>query len=266
MNSPILETRSLGRDFKLPRAFLTAKQKSRHAVVDVNISINAGDRLGIVGESGSGKTTLAKLLLYLDQPTSGSVNFMGQKLQALDMADFRRQVQLIFQDPRSSLDPRMTVEKIILEPLECLNFNENHQARINEVMQQVELDLMIRSRYPHELSGGQRQRVAIARALAAMPSVLVADEPVSSLDVLVRDEILQLLKRLIDQLGLTLVLISHDLSVVAQLCDKVAVMQNGRIIESGTTQSVFGKPQHQFTKELIVAVSQLPILKVSQDE
>ncbi len=261
MNTPILETRSLSRDFKLPRTSVTAKQQLRHAVVDVNISINAGDRLGIVGESGSGKTTLAKLLLYLDQPTSGSVNFMGQKLQALDMADFRRQVQIIFQDPRSSLDPRMTVEQIILEPLECLKFDQDHQARIDEVMQQVELNLAIRSRYPHELSGGQRQRVAIARALAANPSVLVADEPVSALDVLVRKEVLQLINRLIDQLDLTLVLISHDLSVVAQLCDKVAVMQHGRIIESGPTQSVFGNPQHQFTRELIAAVPQLPTLK-----
>ncbi len=261
MNTPVLETRSLGRDFKLPRVSVTAKQQLRRAVTDVNISIYAGDRLGIVGESGSGKTTLAKLLLHLDQPTSGSVNFMGQKLQGADMADFRRQVQIIFQDPRSSLDPRMTVEQIILEPLECLNFNQNHQARIDEVMQQVELDLVIRSRYPHELSGGQRQRVAIARALAAKPSILVADEPVSALDVLVREEVLQLLSRLIDQLGLTLVLISHDLSVVAQLCDKVAVMQHGRIIESGVTQSVFGNPQHQFTQQLIAAVPQLPTLK-----
>ena len=261
MNTPVLETRSLGRDFKLPRVSVTAKQQLRRAVTDVNISIYAGDRLGIVGESGSGKTTLAKLLLHLDQPTSGSVNFMGQKLQGADMADFRRQVQIIFQDPRSSLDPRMTVEQIILEPLECLNFNQNHQARIDEVMQQVELNLVIRSRYPHELSGGQRQRVAIARALAAKPSILVADEPVSALDVLVREEVLQLLSRLIDQLGLTLVLISHDLSVVAQLCDKVAVMQHGRIIESGVTQSVFGNPQHQFTQQLIAAVPQLPTLK-----
>ncbi len=261
MNTPVLETRSLGRDFKLPRVSVTAKQQLRRAVTDVNISIYAGDRLGIVGESGSGKTTLAKLLLHLDQPTSGSVNFMGQKLQSADMADFRRQVQIIFQDPRSSLDPRMAVEQIILEPLECLNFSQNHQARIDEVLQQVELDLVIRSRYPHELSGGQRQRVAIARALAAQPSVLVADEPVSALDVLVREEVLQLLSRLINQLGLTLVLISHDLSVVAQLCDKVAVMQHGRIIESGVTQSVFGNPQHQFTQQLIAAVPQLPTLK-----
>lgn len=261
MSAPIFETCSLGRDFKLPRASVTAKQQLRHAVVDVNISINAGDRLGIVGESGSGKTTLAKLLLHLDQPTTGSVIFMGQKLQAFDMANFRRQVQIIFQDPRSSLDPRMTVEQIILEPLECLNFNEDHQARINEVMQQVELDFMLRSRYPHELSGGQRQRVAIARALAARPSVLIADEPVSALDVLVREEVLHLLSRLINQLNLTLVLISHDLSVVSQLCDKVAVMQHGRIIESGATQSVFGNPQHRFTRDLIASVPQLPILK-----
>ena len=261
MSDSLFEVKSLCRDFKLPRSALSGARPVRHAVADLNLKIEIGDRLGVVGESGSGKTTLAKLLLNLDKPTSGSISFKGQQLSNSDMSIFRREVQIIFQDPRSSLDPRRTIEEIIREPLECLNFQQDHQSRINKVLQQVELDASIRSRYPHELSGGQRQRVAIARALAAQPSVLIADEPVSALDVLVREEILQLLSELIESLNLTLVLISHDLSVITRLCKTVVVMQQGRIVEAGNTQDVFANPQHQFTKDLIAAVPRLPTLK-----
>jgi len=261
MSNPLIEAKTLCRDFKLPRTAISGSRPVRHAVADLDLKIEVGDRLGVVGESGSGKTTLAKLLLNLDKPTSGSITFKGQKLSLSDMAIFRREVQIIFQDPRSSLDPRMTVEQIILEPLECLDFQQNHQSRIEQVLQQVELDPTIWLQYPHELSGGQRQRVAIARALATQPSVLIADEPVSALDVLVREEILQLLSGLIESLNLTLVLISHDLSVISRLCDKVVVMRDGRIIESGTTQDVFRTPQHQFTQHLIASVPRLPTIK-----
>ncbi len=261
MSNPLIEAKTLCRDFKLPRTAISGSRTVRHAVADLDLKIEVGDRLGVVGESGSGKTTLAKLLLNLDKPTSGSITFKGQKLSLSDMAIFRREVQIIFQDPRSSLDPRMTVEQIILEPLECLDFQQNHQSRIEQVLQQVELDPTIWLRYPHELSGGQRQRVAIARALATQPSVLIADEPVSALDVLVREEILQLLSGLIESLNLTLVLISHDLSVISRLCEKVVVMRDGRIIESGTTQDVFRTPQHQFTQHLIASVPRLPTIK-----
>ena len=261
MSETLFEVKSLCRDFKLPRSAISGARPVRHAVADLNLKIEIGDRLGVVGESGSGKTTLAKLLLNLDKPTSGSINFKGQQLSNSDMSVFRREVQIIFQDPRSSLDPRRTIEEIIREPLECLNFQQDHQSRINKVLQQVELDASIRSRYPHELSGGQRQRVAIARALAAQPSVLIADEPVSALDVLVREEILQLMSELIESLNLTLVLISHDLSVITRLCKTVVVMQQGRIVEAGNTQDVFANPQHQFTKDLIAAVPRLPTLK-----
>ena len=261
MSEPLFEVKSLCRDFKLPRTAISGARLVRHAVADLNLKIETGDRLGVVGESGSGKTTLAKLLLNLDKPTSGSISFKGQLFSNIDMAIFRREVQIIFQDPRSSLDPRRTIEEIIREPLECLNFQQDHQSRINKVLQQVELDASIRSRYPHELSGGQRQRVAIARALAAQPSVLIADEPVSALDVLVREEILQLMSELIESLNLTLVLISHDLSVITRLCKTVVVMQQGRIVEAGNTQDVFANPQHQFTKDLIAAVPRLPTLK-----
>ena len=258
MSETLFEVKLLCRDFKLPRSAISGARPVRHAVADLNLKIEIGDRLGVVGESGSGKTTLAKLLLNLDKPTSGSINFKGQKLSNSEMSIFRREVQIIFQDPRSSLDPRRTIEEIIREPLECLNFQQDHQSRINKVLQQVELDASIRSRYPHELSGGQRQRVAIARALAAQPSVLIADEPVSALDVLVRGEILQLMSELIESLNLTLVLISHDLSVITRLCKTVVVMQQGRIVEAGNTQDVFANPQHQFTKDLISAVPRLP--------
>ena len=261
MSDSLFEVKSLCRDFKLPRSALSGARPVRHAVADLNLKIEIGDRLGVVGESGSGKTTLAKILLNLDKPTSGSISFKGQQLSNSDMSIFRREVQIIFQDPRSSLDPRRTIEEILREPLECLNFQQDHQSRINKVLQQVELDASIRSRYPHELSGGQRQRVAIARALAAQPSVLIADEPVSALDVLVREEILQLMSELIESLNLTLVLISHDLSVITRLCKTVVVMQQGRIVEAGNTQDVFANPQHQFTKDLIAAVPRLPTLK-----
>ena len=261
MSDVILEAKSLCRTFKLPRTSLSSARAERHAVVDIDLTVNIGDRLGIVGESGSGKTTLAKLLLCLDKPSSGEIKFKTEKLPLADMAKFRREVQVVFQDPRSSLDPRMTIDQIIREPLECLNLLEDHDARIDEVLDHVDLLRKMRARYPHELSGGQRQRVAIARALAPRPTVLIADEPVSALDVLVRDEILQLLAGLTDNLGLTIILISHDLSVIARLCDKVVVMQHGRIVESGATENVFRSPQHQFTAELVAAVPRLPEIR-----
>ncbi|MGA1260423.1 MAG: ATP-binding cassette domain-containing protein [Ilumatobacteraceae bacterium] len=254
----LLRAHALSRTFKLPRAGLRSERSVRRALVEMNLTVNEGDRLGIVGESGSGKTTLARLLLGLDIPTSGTVSFLGETLPLSDMRRFRRQIQVVFQDPRSSLNPRMSVEDIVLEPLECLEVDEPHSARIDEVLTSVGLSRDMRRRYPHELSGGQRQRVAIARALAPRPRLLIADEPVSALDVLVRDEILALLANLTENLGLTMVLISHDLSVIARLCDDVVVMQNGVAVEQGKTVDVFRAPSHPFTKTLIASVPRLP--------
>ncbi|MFM7893211.1 MAG: ATP-binding cassette domain-containing protein [Actinomycetota bacterium] len=256
----LLRADTLSRTFKLPRAGLRSERSVRRALIDMTLSVNEGDRLGIVGESGSGKTTLARLLLGLDVPTSGTVSFLGDTLPLSDMRQFRRQIQVVFQDPRSSLNPRMSVEDIILEPLECLAVEEPHAARIDEVLASVGLSGDMRTRYPHELSGGQRQRVAIARALAPRPRLLIADEPVSALDVLVRDEILALLADLTANLGLTLILISHDLSVIARLCDDVVVMQHGVAVERGKTTDVFRAPSHPFTKTLIASVPRLPEL------
>ena len=257
----LLQADGLSRTFKLPRTGLRSERLVRRALVDMNLVVNEGDRLGIVGESGSGKTTLARLLLGLDVPTAGSVRFLGEQLPLADMRQFRRQIQVVFQDPRSSLNPRMSVENIVLEPLECLGVDEPHSARIDEVLTAVGLSREMRTRYPHELSGGQRQRVAIARALAPRPRLLVADEPVSALDVLVRDEILALLSDLTANLGLTLILISHDLSVIARLCDDVVVMQHGVAVERGKTADVFRAPSHAFTKSLIASVPRLPVSK-----
>lgn len=254
----LLRADGLSRTYKLPRTSVRREKSVRHALVDMNLVINEGDKIGIVGESGSGKTTLARLLLGLDIPTTGSVSFLGDKLPLPDMRQFRRQIQVVFQDPRSSLNPRMSVEDIILEPLECLDIEGSHSARIDEVLSAVGLSHEMRARYPHELSGGQRQRVAIARALAPRPRLLIADEPVSALDVLVRDEILALISHLTANLGLTLILISHDLSVIARLCDDVVVMQDGVAVERGKTTEVFRAPSHAFTKMLIASVPRLP--------
>jgi peptide/nickel transport system ATP-binding protein len=253
----LLETKGLTRTFRLPRTGFGSSRAERKALIDMNVAIASGDRLGVVGESGSGKTTLMKLLLALDTPTAGVVEFRGEALPIADMSRFRRSVQVVFQDPRSSLNPRMSIADIIREPLECLDIEGDHDERIDEVLEAVGLGAAMRTRYPHELSGGQRQRVAIARALAPRPEILIADEPVSALDVLVRDEILDLLHGLTSSLGLTLIMVSHDLSVIARLCDSVIVMQDGVAVERGRTADVFSQPSHPFTLNLIAAVPRL---------
>ncbi len=218
------------------------------AVTDVDLAIEPGDRVGIVGRSGSGKTTIARLMLGLVQPSAGEVRFRGRPLaEATD--ELHRSVSLVHQDPNASLNPRMRVGAIVAEPL-------HRRARPDElaqVLDAVGLDVGLAKRYPHQLSGGQRQRVAIARALISDPELLVADEPVSALDVLVRAQVLRVLHDEVDARGLALVMVSHDLPVVRRLCTRVCVVSKGRIVEEGPTEQIFADPQHPYTRELLDA-------------
>ena len=229
---------------------------------DVSLTVNRGDRLGIVGESGSGKSTLVRLLAALDQPTSGEIRFEGRRVSGVperDLGFLRAQVQLVFQDPRSSLNPRMKVRDIITEPLRSRIIRRQRPDvdpgdRVRELMEAVDLPYAMADRYPHEFSGGQRQRIAIARALAPQPEVLIADEPVSALDVSVRAQVLNLLAELVNRFGLTLIFVSHDLMVVRHVCADAVVMRHGRIVESGPTERLFSDPREEYTQRLLAAV------------
>jgi ABC-type oligopeptide transport system ATPase subunit len=239
------------------------------ALDDVSVSVVAGATLGIVGESGSGKSTLSRLLLALEAPTAGEVRYRGAVISGgtrrgrgsrvrgeRELRDFRRAVQVVFQDPVSSLDPRMRVHDILAEPLRALGLG-GEKDRVPELLDAVGLPKTAARLYPHEFSGGQRQRIAIARALGPRPSVLVADEPVSSLDVSVRAQILNLLATLIGELGLTLVFISHDMAVIRHLCDEIVVLYRGKIVERGSTSQVYAQPAHDYTRRLLAAVPTL---------
>jgi peptide/nickel transport system ATP-binding protein len=253
----LVEAHGLVRTYALPRSSFRQHPGSIEALRGVDLTVARGDRVGIVGESGSGKTTLARLLLALDQPQSGDVRFEGRQVSGRkerELRFLRRQAQIVFQDPMGSLDPRMRVREILLEPLRALDVAGDHGARVRELLDAVGLPADAATRYPHQFSGGQRQRVAIARALAPEPALVIADEPVSALDVSVRAQILDLLRELADGLGLTLIFISHDLSVVRYLCDRVAVMQHGQIVEQGSTEQVYEAPQHAYTRALLAAV------------
>jgi peptide/nickel transport system ATP-binding protein len=253
----IVEARGLERAYAMPRTSLRSAPRTVHALRGVDLAIVRGDRFGIVGESGAGKSTLARLLLGLDQPQAGEVRFEGQQVSGRkerELRFLRRQAQIVFQDPRSSLDPRMRVREILLEPLRALDVPGDHRVRMRGLLDAVGLPADAATRYPHQFSGGQRQRIAIARALAPEPALLIADEPVSALDVSVRAQILDLLRELADGLGLTLIFISHDLAVVRYLCDRVAVMHDGRIVEVGPVGEVYDAPQHAYTRALLAAV------------
>jgi ABC-type microcin C transport system duplicated ATPase subunit YejF len=260
--SEVLLTGSgIGRRYPLPRTSLFGPRAVRVALDGVDVSLEEGASLGIVGESGSGKSTLVRILLGLDRATAGEVRYRGRLIEPSRprrLRWFRREAQVVLQDPLSSLDPRMTVASIIREPLVCLDVREDHDARITEVLEAVGLDPAWRTRYPHEFSGGQQQRIAIARAIAPRPRLLVGDEPVSALDVSVRVQILDLLRRLADEYELTLVLVSHDLGVVRYLCEDVMVLRDGVAVEQGPTERVFAAPEHAYTQALLAAVPRLP--------
>ncbi|MBW3589370.1 MAG: ATP-binding cassette domain-containing protein [Actinobacteria bacterium] len=244
----------------MPRTSVRGGQREVQAVTTVSFEVNRGETLGIVGESGSGKSTLARLLLALDRPTSGEILFEGKSIVGLPekkLRHLRRQVQIVFQDPMGSLDPRMRVGKIILEPIRSLGIEGDEKARLKELVASVGLDADSVNRYPHEFSGGQRQRIAIARALAPRPRVLIADEPASALDVSVQAQILNLLDDLKARFDFTMMMISHDLSVIHHMCERVLVMHRGEIVEIGPTRQVFETPQHPYTKALLASVPTL---------
>jgi ABC-type microcin C transport system duplicated ATPase subunit YejF len=261
---PLLEARNLHKTFSSSRSALTKAAETRAAVDGISLRIEKGETLAIVGESGSGKTTLARMLLRLIEPDAGEIEFEEKNLLELRGAELRTvraRMQMIFQDPFSSLDPRMRVAALVAEPLEIHNpelTRSQRAERAREALAAVGLDQSAASRFPHEFSGGQRQRIGIARALILRPSLVVADEPVSALDVSIGAQIIELLARLQRELALTLLIISHSLPVVGQLANRIAVMREGRFVEEGYASQILDRPQHPYTKALLEAVPEVP--------
>lgn len=258
----LIEARGLRRDFVMPKRTAFERTRRQTALEPTDLDVSEGASLGIIGESGSGKSTLVRLLLGLDRPTAGTVSVDGRIVDAGASARslhwLRRQTGLVFQDPYASLDPRMTAGQIVREPLWALGIDGDHRARVREVIARVGLDPEMGDRYPHEFSGGQRQRIALARALVHRPRILVGDEPLSALDVTVRAQILELLAELRVADELTLLLVSHDIGVVQNLCDTVVVMKDGRIVERGPTRDVLLHPTADYTRALLSAIPVIP--------
>lgn len=254
---PIIQVRDLSRTFSSGRHRV-------EALKDIDLEVAPGDRVGIVGESGSGKTTLLKILAGLDRPTSGEIDVCGVDVRRAGhrgLKPLRQRLQIIFQDPMGSLDPRMNIQQIVEEPLLQDRRNtpnaQRRQALVQESLEAVEIPPDAVSRYPHQFSGGQRQRISIARALITDPDVLIADEPVSALDVSVQAQVLKLLNALVEDRGMTLLMVSHDLSVVRHICRKVAVMRHGQVVEAGETEQVYRNPTHDYTRRLLEAIPSL---------
>ncbi|MBO1114613.1 ABC transporter ATP-binding protein [Bordetella petrii] len=264
---PLVQTQDLGMRFVLKNAFLARNRRTLDAVKQVNLSIAQGEVFGLVGESGSGKSTVARLISGLYTPSGGAVFFNGTNLTALkdekQLNAFRRQIQMVFQDPFSSLNPRMRVLDIVAEPIRfhklAANETETRQV-VSDLLDIVGLGASAARRYPHEFSGGQRQRICIARALATRPRFLICDEPTSALDVSIQAQILNLLKDLQEQLGLTMLFISHDLPVIRQMCDRVGVMRHGELLEVAETETLFDAPQHEYTRHLLGLMPQLQVM------
>jgi oligopeptide/dipeptide ABC transporter ATP-binding protein len=255
--APILQVRDLKKHFPVARSRGGGKV---HALNGVDLTINAGEVLGLVGESGSGKSTVGKCVVRLLEPTEGTIMLNGRDISHLPprkMRSVRRQVHMVFQDPYSSLDPRMAIGDIISEPLRMHQAARNRELgkKVESLLDKVGLAAGMRYRYPHELSGGQRQRVGLARSLALDPSLLIADEPVSALDVSVQASVLNLLMDLQQDLGFSCLFISHDLATVELLCDRVAVLYLGRVVEEGSRDEIFSAPQHPYTRSLLSAIA-----------
>jgi ABC-type oligopeptide transport system ATPase subunit len=267
VSQPIVETVGLSKDFALPglapARLFGRRPRVFHAVDSVSFEVREGETLGLVGESGSGKSTLSRLLVRLMSVTSGRILFGGKDITHWtdrQLRPLRRQMQMIFQDPYASLNPRHRVRQILSLPLR-LHFAMGKQERlrrIHELLTQVGLTPEHADALPHQLSGGMRQRVAIARAIAARPRFIVCDEPVSALDVSIQAQVLALLRHLQETFRLTYLFISHDLGVVSQLADRIAVMQHGRLVEVGPAEEVMRRPRHAYTQELIASAPRLP--------
>ena len=259
---PLLEVVDLFKSYRLPRPGPFAPPPLRPALSGVTFSVFAGRSFGVVGESGSGKSTLGRIALALDKPDSGDVRLDGRSLFDIsrrELRALREHMQMIFQDPYGSLDPRQRVERIVAEPLAALGRapRGERRARVAASLEAVGLRAADARKYPHEFSGGQRQRIAIARALITRPKLVVADEPVSALDVSVQAQALNLVSDLQRDAGVTFLLISHDLAVVAHICETTAVMFRGRIVEMGPTDALFAAPAHPYTRELVDATPRL---------
>jgi peptide/nickel transport system ATP-binding protein/oligopeptide transport system ATP-binding protein len=254
----LLEVRHLVKEFARKQGLFSPPTAVR-AVDDVTFSISEGETFGLVGESGSGKTTTGRCILRLIEPTAGEVLFRGEDVLRFSrsrLRQARREMQIVFQDPYSSLNPRMRVGDIVMEPLiiHRVGTTVERRARVDELFQLVGLDPTQIARYPHQFSGGQRQRIGLARALALHPSLIIADEPVSALDVSVQAQVVNLLMELQQRLTLTYLFIAHDLRLVRHICSRVAVMYRGRLVEMGMTESLFESPAHPYTRALLSAI------------
>lgn len=257
MATPLLEIKKLKKHFPIKKGFGAPKGYVQ-AVNGVDLTIYEGETLGIVGESGCGKSTTGRCILRLIEPTEGEINYQGVNIANLslkEMRNLRKDLQMVFQDPFSTLNPKLTIRKILEEPLIAHHIDkEKRNARIEEIIEYVGLDKGYLDRYPHQFSGGQRQRIGIARALMLLPKLIVADEPVSALDVSIQSQILNLMQDLQQQFNLTYVFISHDLRVVEHICDRVAVMYLGEVVELADKTALFEEPLHPYTKALISAI------------
>ncbi|MCA9883380.1 MAG: ABC transporter ATP-binding protein, partial [Anaerolineae bacterium] len=261
MGETILSVKNLKKHFPITAGFILQREVGAVKAVDgVSFDVKRGETLGLVGESGCGKSTTGRTILQLYRPTAGTVEFEGRDLTTLkgnDLRQMRKEMQIIFQDPFASLNPRMTVGSIVSEPLQIHGLYPNKSERqeyVEALLERVGLNPYFINRYPHEFSGGQRQRIGIARALALRPSFIVADEPISALDVSIQAQVVNLMEELQEELGLTYLFIAHDLSMVRHICDRVAVMYLGKIVELGSTREVYDNPLHPYTQALLSAV------------
>lgn len=272
ISAPLLQVKHLGRRFALPRTGLFQPAGALQALSDVSFTLQPGKSLGVVGESGSGKSTLARLVMALDTPTEGQVVFKGvdvHQTHGQALRQLRSGFQMVFQDPYGSLDPRQKVLAIVTEPIKTLVEPADGRTELRDRAAQALSEVGLRNadldKYPHEFSGGQRQRIAIARALITRPALIVADEPVSALDVSVQAQVLNLMMDLQDRYGLSYLFVSHDLAVVNLMCDDVLVLQSGRVVEQGPVEQIFKQAEHPYTRKLLAAIPGQPPSFLTQE-